>query len=413
MENLDLYLKNLTGKDEIKAREAAVYLIENSDLKLFEMLVEKSEMLFDFVRDNVSKRIEKAVSKDNFMNIINFFNIYSIYYDSLFANILAKHANQDLTDEMFDMLEKGSIAQKTYSAKYFSVIPDTVALEPLSKYAFDDDENLSYNAAEALGQMQDDISFDIALSFLESDDDFEKLKAVKFFAAYGRNYPFKDIFKAMHCSKMPENIAGQIPYMESLITLFDTENKQDVLAVIDNILSGLGEILPIADIFQFELYEVLDKLINLNFNDNDNSSKISEILLSALSKFTMFCENQEYIFDEDKNTKYEVSSILKLLQGQGKEFWKKQEQYLLNELNKSNERILSALHVISEFKLNNSVEEVRALLNSDDEIVICEALNTLKTLNSINDIDTAAISKRIQNPNIKAVIENIKNGYCC
>ncbi len=407
MENLDLYLKDLIGKDESKAEKAAVYLINNSDVKLFNMLVEKSDVLFDFVRGNVEKRIEKAVSKDNFMNIINFFDIYSIYYDNLFANILAKHANQDLTDEMFDMLEKGSIAQKTYSAKYFSLIPDTVALEPLSKYAFDDDENLSYNAAEALGQMQDDISFDIALSFLESKDDFEKLKAVKFFTAYGRNYPFKDIYKAMLSSKMPENIAGQIPYMESLMTLINSEDKQDVLAVIDNILSGLGEILPIADIFQFELYEVLNYLISLNYKDNEYSSRIAEILLSALSKFTMFCENQEYIFDEDKNTKYEVSSILKLLQGQGKEFWKNQEQYLYKELKKSDDRIIPALHIISEYKLVNAISEIKDLLNSKNEIVICEAINTLKILNAVDDIDISVISEKIQNSNIKAIIENI------
>ncbi len=191
MESLDLYLKNLIGKDEKKAAEAAEYLVNNSDVKLFGMLVDKSDFLFDFVRNNVYKRIENVITKDNFKNLINFFDIYSVYYDDFFANIIAMHANESVTDEIFELLEKGTTAQKTYAAKYFSVIPDTVALEPLSNYAFCDDEYLSYNSAEALGQMQDDISFDIALNNLESDDDFERLKAVKFLAAYGNNYTFK------------------------------------------------------------------------------------------------------------------------------------------------------------------------------------------------------------------------------
>lgn len=407
MENLDLYLKNLTGKDEKKAQEAADYLVNQADIQLFKMLVEKSDYLFDFVRNNVEKRIEKAVSKNNFMNIIKFFEIYSSYYDDLFASILAKHANEDVTDEIFELLEKGTNAQKTYAAKYFYYIQDTVALEPLNKYAFSDDEYLSYNAAETLGLMRDDISFDIALENLIAEDDFEQLKAVKFFTAYGRNYPFKEIFSAMKKSKMPENIAGQIPYMESLLVLLNSEYKTETLLAIDNILSGFGEILPLADIFQFELYEVFEYLININKSQNENSGKIAEILLSAYSKFTMFCENQEYIFDEDKNTKNEIISVLDLLKVQGNEFWNNQKHNILSELNSSDKRILSVLPLLIEFNLTESIPRLKELIKSDNEIIICEVLNTLKQFNALNDINLDEIISKITNPNIKAIIENL------
>ena len=245
MSDIDLYLKNLTGKDEIKAMAAARYLIDCADIKLFQKLIDKMDYLFDFVKENVFNRINKAVNKNNFKNIISFFSVYSSYYDDLFALILAKHADENLTDEIFDLLEKGTIEQKTYAAKYFYYIPDTIALEPLGRYAFLDDENLSYNSAETLGQMQDDISYDIALSLLQSDDDFEKLKAVKFFTAYRRNYPLKEIFEAMKQSKMPENIAGQIPYAESMMRLLESEQTKDsTLTALSYIISGFGEILP-------------------------------------------------------------------------------------------------------------------------------------------------------------------------
>ena len=409
MANLDLLLKDLTNKDEKKAVEAARYMIDNSDVELYRLLVEKSDFLFDFIRNNVCKRIERVVSKDNFSNILNFWKIYSPHYDDLFANILAKHASQDLTDDIFELLEKGTIEQKTYAAKYFSYIPDTVALEPLSKLAFDEDESLAYNAAEALGQMRDDISFDIALSNLTSDDDFEVLKAVKFFVAYGKNYPLKEIFKALEKSKMPENIAGQIPYMESLVVLLSSNHKEQTLSVIGNILNGLGEILPLSDIFQFELYEILQNLIDANKSKNEYSSLISSILLSALSKFNMFCENQEYIFDEDKDTKQEVSAINDLLNEQNKEFWNNQKHYLVDELDKTDCRIMFALPLVAEYSITEAIPKLEQLVNSQNEALVCEILTTLKSLNALNNIDIQGIIDKIQNANIKAVIENIKN----
>lgn len=408
MNDLELYLKDLTSKDKNKAQEAASYLVNSGDIELFKMLVDKSDFLFDFIRNNISKYIELAVSKENYWNILKFFDIYSVYYDDLFASILSKHANQNLTEEIFKMLEKGTESQKIYAAKYFAYIPDTVALELLSKYAFSDNELLSYNSAEALGQMQDDISFDIALNTLVSDDDFEKLKAVKFFNAYGRNYPFDAIFKAMKTSKMPENIAGQIPYMDSLLNLLSSEYMSDTLLVIDNILSGFGEILPLSDIFQFELFEVLEFLINNNKSENVNSSKIAEILLSAYSKFSMFCENQEYIYDEDKNTKYEIFSVLKLLQSQGDDFWKQQKRFVLNELKKSKDSILAVLPVIIEYNLKEAIPDLILLLDSNDEIILCEVLTALNSLNAVDRIDFDKIISEIKNPNIKAIIENIK-----
>lgn len=409
MENIDLYLKNLTGKDETKAQEAANFLVDCSDISLFKKLVEKTDYLYEFVRNNVSHRIDNAVNNSNYKNILNFFSVYSSYYDDLFAFILAKHADEELTDEIFDLLEKGTIAQKTYAAKYFYYIPDTIALDVLSKYAFSDDENLSYNSAETLGQMQDDISFDIALSLLQSNDDFEKLKAVKFFCAYGKNYPLHEIFEAMKTSGMPENIAGQIPYMQSLTELLeDNQTKEDALLTIDYIISGIGEILPLSDIFQFELFDLTDYLININKQENVYSGRISTTLLKLYAKFMLFTENQEYSFDETKEVKYEVNAIFQLLKNQSEQFWKFQKKYVLSELDKDRARILAALCVISEFNITDSADKIRnILISNNDEIILCEALSALKKINCISDDDMAKVSCKIHNPNIKAIIENL------
>ena len=409
MSDIDLYLKNLTGKDEIKAMAAARYLIDCADIKLFQKLIDKMDYLFDFVKENVFNRINKAVNKNNFKNIISFFSVYSSYYDDLFALILAKHADDNLTDEIFDLLEKGTIEQKTYAAKYFYYIPDTIALEPLGRYAFLDDENLSYNSAETLGQMQDDISYDIALSLLQSDDDFEKLKAVKFFTAYRRNYPLKEIFEAMKQSKMPENIAGQIPYAESMMRLLESEQTKDsTLTALSYIISGFGEILPLSDIFQFELFDLAEYLIDINKQENAFAGKISVLLLKMYSKFLLFTENQEYVFDETQEVKYEVNAVYKLLKSQSESFWNSQKKFVISELDKDKERKLQALAVISEFSINSAYDTIKDIINSDnDEIILYESLSALKSLNGLSSDDITIVIPKIHNPNIKAIIENL------
>lgn len=410
MDNLNLLLKNLTGKDEKKAREAACYLVENSDVELFSLLVNKTDYLFDFVKNNVICRIQNAVTSKNYINILNFFDVYCDVYDDLFAMILAKNADEDLTDKIFQLLETGSTAQKSYAAKYFSYIPDTVAIELLAKYAFCEDDNLAFNSAEALGQMQDDVSFNIALAYLSSGDDFEKLKAVKFFVAYGKDFPLNEIFVALHSSNMPENIAGHIPYMISFVSEFESGYKKDILVSFDYIISGLGEILPLADIFRFEIYDFIELLINYNKKQNDFSSLISEILLKSYLKFKLFMENEEYVFDESNDVKHEVKAVYNLLTAQPADFWTLQKDLILNGLKSSSEdEVISCLEVISELNLKNSVPLIKELFSSENETVLCETLTVLKKFNELSMNDINAILPKIKNENIKAVIENLKN----
>lgn len=406
MKNIDDYLKDITAKDETKALSAAKYMLDNADVELFKKLAEKSDYLFDFVKDNVSKRIIKSATNQNYRNILKFFDKHSQNFDDTFALILAQYANEELTDEILELLETGNEAQKTYAAKYFVYIPDTIAVDILLNYIFSDSEPLSYNSAQALGKMNDEKSFNKALEMLKSEDDFDKLKAVRFFVAYGKNAPINDIFEAMKSSKMAENIAGEIPYLVSLSSMLHSENQKNVIITLDNILSGIGEILPLSQIFQFEMYDILNELININKEENHYKSKISQILLKALLKFEMICKNDEYIFDEDKNTKQELQAILELLEGQSEVFWQDQKKSMLKELTHCNHRVLGALEVIKDLKLKEASSEVKNLLDNESEIVICEVIATLKELDELNTIDKNEILNKLENNNIRAIAGN-------
>lgn len=410
MEKLKTYLNDITAKDDNKAMIAAKYLVDNSDVELFKLVAEKTDFLFDFVKNNVCKRVENAVTGENYKNILNFFTCYSPVFDDLFASILAKYADETLTDEMLELLESGSQTQKTYAAKYFSYIPDTIAIDALSKYIFSDWESLSYNCAQALGKMREEESYKKALVALGSEDNFEKLKAVKFFVAYAENPPIDKIFEAMRTSSMPENIAGEIAFLVDLPSILHSDNKKNVLITIDNLLSGLGEILPLSQIFQFELYELLSELIGINRDENHYHSKIAQILLKALSKIKMICTNDEYIFDEDKNTKQELSEILELLEKQSNEFWQNQKDSVLKELTHCNHRVLGALEVIKEYKLEKAIPAVINLLDNDSEIVVCEAVSTLKELKALSQADKSEILSKLKDENIKAIVNSYWSG---
>ena len=198
--------------------------------------------------------------------------------------------------------------------------------------------------------------------------------------------------------------------MQSFLELLSSkEHKLNTLIALDNILSGLGEILPLSDIFQFELFELFEILINMNKTENSDSGEIAEVLLKAYSKFKLFTENQEYIFDEDKNTKQEIEAIWKLLKTQNEEFWTIQKHFVVSELNQEKDRVLSVLPVIAEFNIKEAIDLIRKLLEiNEDEVVICELLSALKSMQVLEIDDVQKVENKIQNPNIKAIIDNLK-----
>lgn len=409
MTNKEQLVKDLTAKDEKKAFSAAQVLINTSDVEAFKLLADKSEFLFDFVKNNVCKRLQRAINDTNYRNLFAFFKIYCPDFEDVIVSSIAEFANEDLTDEMCELLEKGTDEEKAYAAKYFSYIPDTIAAEILTSYAFSDNEAIAFNSAKALSSMQLDSAYKKAIELLNDDDEFTVLKAVKFLVAYENKDAVKFVLDAMEKSSMAENIAGEIPYIDSLLALLNNyEEKSKILLCIDNILSGLGEILPLNQIFCFELFEVLEYLIT--YNTQNKNPQASVVLLKALYKFEMLTENDEYTFDEDKNTKQEVQDIYNLLNKQQEYFWNAQKNLVKNELNIDlipSYRISGALRVIAEYKLMQSIEDIKALLNTNDEILLCEIVATLKQLNALNDVDKSAVIAKVHDENKKALLESL------
>ena len=70
--NNEQLVKDLTAKDEQKAFCAAQEIINKTNTEAFKLLADKSEFLFDFVKNNVCKRLNKAINQNNYRNLFAF-----------------------------------------------------------------------------------------------------------------------------------------------------------------------------------------------------------------------------------------------------------------------------------------------------------------------------------------------------
>ena len=382
-------LKKLTGKNKNDYEAVAKHLVDDCDVELFKELVDNDDFLFDFVKNNVAQRLENAVNQNNYQNLIEFLKYYSQSYEDAIVGSLVKFADEDLTDLMLDKFENGCDNEKAYAAKYFAKIQDPLAYEFLRLNSYSDNEFLAQNCAMTLGAWHDEKSYDEAIEKLQNSDDFEKLSAVKFLTAYGDKKAVPKLFDAMKNSTMAENIAGEIPYLVPLYELIKSDYENALLAII-YITNALGEILPLSVVFDFELFEVFEDLIN-----NHEDSKMAITLLNAKGKFETLTENDEYLFDEDKNTKNEIFDIKKLLNSAKK---KDLEKYVNDELREDSPFVYTAL----DFATDELA--IRELLKSNNQTLILKTAEVLKSLGNFDETARTVALLKVTDINIKAII---------
>lgn len=381
--------KKLTGKRDYE--NVVKHLVNDCDCELFKELIEKDEFLFDFVKQNVADRISKAINENNYKNLLSFMKYYSPAYEDVIVSNLVKYADEDLTDTLLEKFSNGNDDEKTYCAKYFGIIKDSLAYELLRINSCSQNQYLCQNCAISLSQRGDKESYNESLLKLNSNDDFEKYTAVKFLIAYGEKDAVKPIINAMKSSAIAENIAGEIPYLQNLFEILD-ENYQDALIIINHIVNGLGEILPLCMVFDFELYDVFEKLIN-EYED----SKSAVVLLNASEKFSILTENDEYLFDEDKDTQNEIKEIKKQLV-----FTKDLKKHINSELYQESPFVFTALDFADD------VSAIRNLLKSDNQTLILKTSEVLKKLGNFDEASKSEALNNVTDENIKSVINAIE-----
>ena len=323
------------------------------------------------------------------MNLLALLKYYSPFYEDFIVSNLVKFANEDLTDKLLEIFENGTDEEKTYCAKFFAFVQDPLALEFLQKNAYSENSALSSNCASTLALLGDKTSYKQALEKLNSDDEFTILDGVKFLVSYGDKAVVPEVISAMKKSSMAENIAGELLYLTNLFELYK-QNQEDGLFVLNSIINGLGEILGLAQIFDFRLYEFLEMLIN-----GHKDSKVAVVLINAVDKFDTLTENDEYLFDETKDTKQEVNDIKKLLSTMNIG-----ELYALVD----EELEDGSLFVFSALEFTEDENKVRSLLSSANPTVVLKALEVLKILGVLTNDDKHKALASVTDENLRSVI---------
>lgn len=399
---MDKLINDLTQKDENKALKAAQVIVNEKNVNAFKKLCEKSDFLFDFVKNNVRNRLKKAINQNNYQNIKAFFEIYDENYADTLIESLSKYASEELSDELLELLQNGTTSQKKYAAKYFSIIPDTIAQDTLEEYAFGSDMELAINSAQALGAMGAKNIYNKAIEMLATNDEFELIKAVRFLSAYADKAAVKELLKTLETTSAGENIAAEIPYLMSIPEMLEVHDKDSVLTCIDFILLGLGEIIPLSEVFSYEIYNVIETLINAPTN-----SHIAQVLLRAYERFSTLNENDEYSFDESKEVKKELKEIFELLDSQPKEFWDAQKSIITEELKTSKQRKIAALEVIRALNIKSTEKDlINFIEETTDEQLIILAVGVARSLDIINKLNKEKIETKISNETSIAILKS-------
>lgn len=380
-------LKKLTGKNPKDFEPVAFDVINIPDVELFKELIDNEDFLFDFIKQNVANRLAKVCNSSNYLNLLQFLKYYSPSYEDVIISNLVKFSDEDLTDKMLAIFEDGTDDEKTYCAKYFSIVQDSLALDFLKENAYSENSSLSANCATALALFGDTESKNEALVKLKSDDEFEKLDGVRFLVSYGDKSVIPAIVDVMKTSSFAENIAGDLLYLTDLFSLYKT-NKTDALFVFNSVINGLGEILGLAQIFDFRLYEFIEMLLK-----EQTDSEMAVVLANAKDKFNTLTENDEYLFDETKDVKQEVMDIKQLLSSF------KVNQSLINAELKS-----ESLFVFTALEFANNESAIRGLLISANQTVVLKALEMLKQMNSLTKEDKNLALSSVTSEDIKSVI---------
>ena len=383
-------IKKLTGKNPTEYEMVAKSLVDNSDIELFSKLVKQEDFLFDFIKDNVAKRIQNVCNKDNYLHLMNFLEYYSPSYDTMIARVLYSFSGDELLPEMKELYINGTDSQKAYAVKYFSFVTSERLVEilPLLRTtAFAKYEPLAINSIEVLSKLNDEVSKTKALQLLESKDEFEQYEGIKFLVTYQSKDSLDRIIDVMKKSSLSENIAAEILYLIPIEELLEKNFDIGVL-VLCNIINAIPEILPLSVVCDYNLYEVFETI--------PLTSSSSVLLRLAKDKFAELVSNDEYLFDSDKNTKDEIKAIHCLLEKFNNN---KLESLLYDELYEESDFVLYALDYVDE------VAELEMLLDSKNQTLLLKVLTQLKKQKTLKSEHKELALSNVTCPDIRNVID--------
>lgn len=408
------WASKITDKNPDLAKKAAKHIINNKDLDAWSCLAEHEESMFDFIKQKVAQNIIESVDEKNFYNLFSLMQRYNDWLADIVALAASKFDDPYINDKMLETLINGGEDQQCYAARYFAYVEFEQAETVLIKNLESSNDILKLNSAEALGAQQSSKAYDILLKKLDSDDDFAKIGAAELLSALSDPRAIKPILKAMVNSGFKENMASEAASIDCLANYFNCDDQELrflSLEALDSIIVGLPEVLPLGNVIVYDMYKCIDTLLKLAETNNSNlSGKYAQILLRAKFKFDLLANNDQYNFDEDKDTKDELSHINNILILRDETFWDDMTYMLIEELDSQDfSRKANAISTVAEIGLTFASEKLINIICNDvtPELILCEAVYAVQTLKCSEAVPhLKKILLRVNDPNRAAIIQN-------
>ena len=164
----------------------------------------------------------------------------------------------------------------------------------------------------------------------------------------------------------------------------------------------MGEILPLCEVFNYKIKQIINYLSSKpDINQNE-----AVVILNTMLKFDLITQNDEYTFDENKNTKNELNEIQKIFESYNDEFKIHLKKILIKDIDLNSVFLTDTLNLISELQILDAKNSLTKLLETSNDRITCELINTLKNINGLNHLNQDEILNKINDNNIKAIVKS-------
>ena len=391
---------NLLSKNPEIAKAAARAVVEQKDFETFCEICNKSEFIFDFIKDKITNNLLEAVSGTNCENLLLFTTCYCADFEDFVVGALVKFAREELTDALLEIFKDGTEDQKVYCAAYFSRILDPLALDYLKAGAVSEFLPLKTNCAKALYAFGDRELYNAAIEKLNESDELEALKAVEFLAAYGDPETFDPIYKFMKKTPYAAYVALDLLSFKNFEELLEADKRNAALNIFDAILNGYPEILPLHSILYADVKGFLRTLAEGTVSPHE-----AKLILKAKMKFDLIAGSENYTFDLDKATKSEVGEIVNLLEALPINLY---VEALEAEFERDDEDVIDLFEIAAELGLEQYAPLISQKIKASNyPALICEGVKALKELGKLDLASEDELAARLgEDPNLTALLRS-------
>ncbi len=370
--------KNLISKDDKLSKTAAQIILDKCDIASFQTLCENAGYMFDFILEKVIKNLLIATNENNLNSTFKFAKFYNPQTEEYILKSWLKFANEDLTDEILELLETGTDEQKIYAAKYFEKINDPLCLDCLKKYALSDNEDLAAACAKTLGVFNEQESRNKALELLNNNDDFKKFSAINFLINYDKTDDLKIIINEIENSPLGASIAQSLLYKYDFTKLSNYLSKEDILKVLDEIISAYPEDIGLETVLDFNLIEAIEKFAK------EQNSFAQRIIADAKNVFNLVCSENIYTYDLNRDYLKAVKELDCALKN-----YNLDTDLIANELFETQKRAQRAINTIINLNSKNAENKIVELYKTtQDPLLLCECARAAKSLGFNIDVET-------------------------